>query len=143
MSQVNAATNFLANQTSTSDVHSLEDLGADDFLQFLIVQLQQQDPLDPVKNQELLDQVNSIRDLAATTKLSSTLDSVLVGQNLATAGGLIGKNIKALTDKGDEVNGVVTSVTVAPDSKDKEKREISVHVGDMEVKLTNIREIVP
>jgi flagellar basal-body rod modification protein FlgD len=143
MSQVNGATNLLANTSSTPKVQSLEDLNADDFLKFLIVQLQQQDPLDPVKNQELLDQVNSIRDLAATTKLSTTLDSVLVGQNLATAGGLIGKNIKAITDKGDDVSGEVTSVTVASDAANKDKRDIRVHVGDKEVSLTNIREIVP
>jgi flagellar basal-body rod modification protein FlgD len=66
-----------------------------------------------------------------------------VGQNLATAGGLIGKNIKAITDKGDDVSGEVTSVTVASDAANKDKRDIRVHVGDKEVSLTNIREIVP
>lgn len=126
-----------------SNVHSLNDLTADDFLQFLVTQLQQQDPLNPTSNQELLDQINSIRSLTATTQLTSTMGSVQVGQNLATASGLIGKSVKALDDKGNEVNGKVTSAQVTVDAKDETKREIRVQVGTNNIKLTNIREIVP
>jgi flagellar basal-body rod modification protein FlgD len=140
---VNPATVLQPAPSTGSRANTIEDLSADDFLKFLITELQQQDPLDPVKNQDLLNQVNTIRDIASTTKLNETLDSVLMGQNLSTAGGLIGKTVKALTDKGDEVNGKVTSVSVATDSTDKTKRDISIHVGDKTVRLTNIREIVP
>jgi flagellar basal-body rod modification protein FlgD len=142
MSRVNPASTLLPTDR-IKKVQSLDDLGADDFLQFMITQLQQQDPLNPVSNQELVEQISSIRELASTTKLNSTLDSVLVGQNIATAGGLIGKNIKALADDNSEINGKVTSVTVAVDANDATKREIRIHVGEKSVKITNIREIIP
>jgi flagellar basal-body rod modification protein FlgD len=140
---VNPASVLQPAPSTSSNARTIDDLNADDFLKFLIVELQQQDPLDPVKNQDLLNQVNSIREIASTTKLNETLDSVMVGQNLSTAGNLIGKTVKALADGGDEVNGKVTSVSVAIDPADKTKRDISIHVGDKTVKLNNIREIVP
>ena len=143
MASVNPASLLQPTPKFSSNVHSVDDLTPDDFLQFMITQLQQQDPLNPVGNQELLDQISSIRNLSATTKLSSTLDSVLVGQNLTTASGLIGKNITAITEQGDPVEGKVSSVSVAVDATDKTKRDIQIHVGDQSVKLTNIREIVP
>ena len=126
-----------------SNAHTIDDLSSNDFLKFMITELQQQDPLKPVDNQELLNQISSIRQISSTSKLNTTLDSVLVGQNLSTAGGLIGKTVKALSDKGDELSGKVSSVSIAVNSADKTQREISIHIGDQTVKLSNIREIVP
>ena len=65
-----------------------------------------------------------------------------MGQNLATASGLIGKNIDALDDEGNAVKGKVDRVTVKTDPKDENKREIRVHVGATEVQLKNVREIL-
>jgi flagellar basal-body rod modification protein FlgD len=86
---------------------SLNDANLDDFLKLMIAELQNQDPLDPMKNSEMLQQLNQIRSIGATDQLTKTLQSVLIGQNLTTASHLLGKQISALADSGENVTGVV------------------------------------
>jgi flagellar basal-body rod modification protein FlgD len=141
MSQVNAATSLVPT-TRIRDVQDMDDLNSSDFLQLMIAELQQQDPLNPMDNSELVQQIGAIRELSATTKLTSTLDSVLVGQNIATASGLIGKKIDALDDSGTTIQGTVDRVTVTTDQNDESKRQVRVHIGSREVQLKNVREIL-
>jgi len=141
MSQVNAASSQFPTR-KVRDVQSMDDLNSSDFLQLMITELQQQDPLNPMDNAQLVQQISSIRDLSATTKLTSTLDTVLMGQNISTASGLIGKKVDALDDKGNAVQGTVNKVTVTTDPKDETKREVRVHVGTNEIQLKNVREIL-
>ena len=141
MSQVNAASQFVPTN-KIRNVQDMDDLNSGDFLQLMIAELQQQDPLNPMDNNQLVQQISSIRELSATTKLTGTLDSVLAGQNIATARGLIGKKIDALDDAGNTVQGTVDRVTVTTDQKDENKREVRVHVGAKEIQLKNVREIL-
>ena len=127
-------------QTKSND---LRDVDIDQFLQLLIAQLQNQDPLSPMDNSEMLQQIGQIREISATNKLSDTLDSVLLGQNLSTASSLIGKEVFALTDDAVDVRGKVERVSVETSGKDSETRTLRVHVGDQSISLKNIREIIP
>src|SRR6476659_2725783 len=125
MSQVNAASQVLPTQ-KVRDVQNMDDLNSSDFLQLMITQLQQQDPLNPMDNNQMVQQISSIRELSATTKLTSTLDSVQAGQNISTASSFIGKTIDAIDDSGNPVTGVVGRVTVAVDPNDDTKRTIRI-----------------
>lgn len=142
MSRV-TSNSVVSDSTPTKRVNNIDELSGDDFLQLMITELQQQDPLNPMENKDLVQQINSIRELSATTELTSTLQAVQTGQNISTASALIGKTVKALDDDAKEVNGKVDSVSVTVDPKDDNKREIRVQVGDKQIKLNNIREIVP
>ena len=92
---------------------SLNDLDLDDFLDLMIAELQNQDPLNPLENDELVAQISQIREVGATDRLTETLDAVLLGQNIASATNLIGAEIDALSDDGQRVTGVVDSISVA------------------------------
>ena len=83
----------------------MDDLNSGDFLQLMIAELQSRIRSIPMDNSELVQQIGAIRELSATTKLTSTLDTVLMGQNLSTASGLIGKKVDALDDQGNTVQG--------------------------------------
>ncbi len=89
---------------TTKKPKDLKDLDINQFLQIMIAELTNQDPLNPMENNELVQQIGSIRNIAATDKLSSSLDLVQSGQSLTTASSLIGKNIKALTDENEEMS---------------------------------------
>jgi flagellar basal-body rod modification protein FlgD len=128
--------------TATSGSQDLRNVDVDQFLKLLVTELQNQDPLDPLDNSQLLQQISLIRDISATDKLSDTLDAVHTGQNLATASGLIGKQIRALTDSAENINGVVDRVSVETSGDDSAQRILRVHVGDHDISLENIREIV-
>lgn len=93
--------------------NSLNDLDLDDFLDLMIAELQNQDPLNPLENDELVAQISQIREVGATERLTETLDAVLLGQNISSATNLIGADIEALSDDNQRINGVVSSISVA------------------------------
>jgi len=93
--------------------NTLNDLDLDDFLNLMIAELQNQDPLNPMENDELVAQISQIREVGATDKLTGTLDAVLLGQNIASATNLIGAQVQALSDDAQRVSGVVQRVSVA------------------------------
>jgi flagellar basal-body rod modification protein FlgD len=93
---------------------SLE-LQTDDFIQMMITQLQNQDPTDPVKNQDLLAQMSQIGQLQSTTQLQESLKSLVLQSNLGAAGNLIGKMVEGLDANNESLSGLVTSVRVEGD----------------------------
>ena len=114
---------------------ALRGLDMDNFLKLMITELQNQDPLNPMENSEMLNQISQIREIGATDKLTSTLDAVLTGQNLTSASSLIGKEVKALSDDNEQVAGVVDRVTVTNGVP-------KLHVGEKTIGLNNISDIL-
>ena len=92
--------------------NTLNDLNLDTFLQLMIAELQNQDPLNPLENDELLAQISQIREVGATERLTETLDSVLLGQNISSATNLIGADIQAISDDGQQVEGFVDRISI-------------------------------
>ncbi len=126
------------NQTSQTPGDSndaLRNLDMDEFLKLMITELQNQDPLNPLENNEILQQISQIREIGATGKLTETLDAVLLGQNLTSATSMIGKTIEALSDDAKTVRGVVDKVTVT----DGEPR---LHVGDKSIRMNNVSQVL-
>jgi flagellar basal-body rod modification protein FlgD len=142
MTSLSATSSINSSSTSPSTASSINDLDLDSFLKLLITELQNQDPLDPMENSEMLQQISQMRSISASDKLTGTLDAVLLGQNVTTASNLIGKEVSALTDDGSDVVGVVDRVTVTP-SEDDTPATVKVHIGDYTVSLENVREILP
>jgi flagellar basal-body rod modification protein FlgD len=91
----------------------INDVDIDDFLKLMITELQNQDPLNPLENDQLIAQLGQIRQVGASEKLTSTLDSVLLGQNISSATNLIGAEIDAISDDNQKVTGVVEKVSVS------------------------------
>ena len=121
----------------------LKDVDVNQFLQLMIAELTNQDPLNPMDNTQLVQQIGQLREISSNDKLVSTLESVQTGQSLATAGGLIGKTVEALDDEGSNVTGKVDRISIEVDEDDSSKRFYKVHVGDKTVDLKNIREVKP
>jgi flagellar basal-body rod modification protein FlgD len=111
MSQINSIANSLTGNKSAAS--AINDVNIDDFLNLMIAELQNQDPLNPMENDELIQQISQIREVGATEKLTETLDSVLLGQNIASATNLIGAEIDAISDDNERVTGSVKRVAIA------------------------------
>ena len=141
MSRVPAANDVARQAASSGGANDLRDVEVDKFLDLLIAELQNQDPLNPMDNSEMVQQISQIREISATNQLSDTLNSVVLGQNVATASSLIGKRINALTDDAKNVEGVVDRVSMEKDDNDESKRVIRVYIGDHKIDVSNIREI--
>jgi flagellar basal-body rod modification protein FlgD len=109
----NSTTNGSTSSASTGGANSLNSLSANDFLQLMITELQNQDPLDPTDESEIMQQTAALSEITSSTQLTSTLDSMQISSNLTGAAGLIGANITGLDGNGNAVSGVVSSVTVS------------------------------
>lgn len=124
------------NSVSDKDItDALGGLDLDDFFDLMIKELQNQDPLNPQESDKILQQFSQLREIGATDKLNNTLDSVLLGQQLANASSLVNKSIIGLSDDGSNVEGTVDRVTI-------EDGLAKLHIGEETVSIKNIREIL-
>ncbi len=107
------------NSTQPNSTNQLQgknfQLKTEDFIKLMITQLQQQDPTDPVKNQDLLSQMSQIGSLQSSTQLQDSLRGLVMQNNLSAAGNLIGKRVVGMDAQNNTINGVVTSVQVQGD----------------------------
>ena len=72
-------------------------LTSEGFLELLITQLQNQDPTEPIGNEELLNQISAMRELQSNIELSDSLKSLTSNQQLSTAAAFIGKTVSGST----------------------------------------------
>lgn len=142
MSRVTNTGTTPTDTSSSKKPTSLQELDADQFLKLLITELSNQDPLNPMDNTQMVQQISTIRQIASTTQLSDTLNTVTTGQNLATATSLIGKKINAITDAGNNISGLVEKATIEVDN-DKNTRTYRLHIGTDQIDLKNVREVLP
>jgi flagellar basal-body rod modification protein FlgD len=141
MASISALNGLTAGNAAEKKPNDLKDLEADQFLQLMITELTNQDPLNPMDNTQLVEQIGQIRQITATNQLSETLAIVQAGQSLTTASSLIGKQVTALTDQHENITGVVDKVTVEIDEDNDAKRTYRVHVGSHDIDLRNVREV--
>lgn len=124
----------LRSQPGPPPVNRIQQLDVEHFITLMITELQNQDPLNPLDNAQMLQQISQIREIGATDDLTKTLESVVMGQSISSASSLLGKEIRAITDTGSPVFGKVDKVTIT----DGVPR---LHVGLDEVGLNNVAEI--
>lgn len=85
-------------------------LGKDDFMQLLIAQLKNQDPMKPMEDKEFITQLAQFSSLEATEKLNSQLEELLGSQSLVQAATLIGKQATAKLPTGEVLTGTISEV---------------------------------
>jgi flagellar basal-body rod modification protein FlgD len=125
----------------TNNVHDLKDLDINQFLQLMVSELTHQDPLNPMDNTQLVQQIGELRSIAASDQLTSTLQALQTQQSLTTASSLIGKQVAALSTDNQNITGTVSSVSVEVDPNDNTKRTYKVKIGDQSIDLQNVREV--
>lgn len=124
----------LLKPASTEKADVFGDVTISDFLKLMITELQNQDPLNPMDNAQILNQIGQLQSISTSTKLNTTLDGLKLAQGVSSSSALINKGIAALDDKGNLVTGKVDSVTIV----DNETR---VNVGEQSIKLSNVKQI--
>jgi len=130
-----------ASAGSSKGVHNLKDLDINQFLQLMVSELTNQDPLNPMDNTQLVQQIGELRSIAASDQLTNTLQSLQTQQSLTTAASLIGKQVTALDSKGNNISGPISAVTVEVDPNDNSKRTYQVKINDQTIDLSNVREV--
>ncbi|WP_062307953.1 flagellar hook capping FlgD N-terminal domain-containing protein [Alicyclobacillus sendaiensis] len=111
------ATSGSSSPTSPSGWNSLNE---NDFLQLLVTQLQNQDPLNPVDNTQMLAQLAQFSALEEMTQVAETdaqiqsaVQSLESEMSLLMAHSLIGASVTVQDANGNRVQGTVSSVTMS------------------------------
>ena len=76
---ITSTTNQVAGATTPTAAttgRGMDSLGQGDFLRLLTVQMQQQDPFDPVDNKEMLAQMAQFSSLAGVSETNATLEQI-------------------------------------------------------------------
>jgi flagellar basal-body rod modification protein FlgD len=116
-------------------------LGFEEFIDLLVAELTNQDPMEPMSNSDLMNQIGQIREIASTDQLTKTLDAVMLSQTLATAGNVVDKVVDGMTDMGTRMCGTVISVAL---EGGKAILQVEDKDGNLHsVKLNNLANIYP
>ena len=91
-------------------VDKTHQLGKQDFLKLLLAQLQNQDPMKPMDDTQMIAQMAQFSALEATQQLQQTIQQSSNVQTIFQAGALIGKYIQANQPDGTSTTGAVTGV---------------------------------
>ena len=129
-----------ADSTSNTNSAALNaafaNLGPSDFLQMMMAELQNQDPLDPTNTDDMLSELSTMTQVASNETMATTLTSIGLGQNLADAGTLIGATVSGLSDDAQQIVGNVDSVTITGGTP-------KLNIGSATMSLSNIEAIFP
>src|SRR5712691_13440170 len=96
--------------TKPSTTTGSSKLGKQDFLKLLMAQLQNQDPMKPMDDTQMIAQMAQFSALEASQQLNATMQTSNNMQTVLQAGALIGKYIQANQSDGTSTTGAVTSV---------------------------------
>ncbi len=106
-------------------------LGKDDFMKLFLAQLENQDPMQPADDSQMLSEMAQFTMIDTLQQVSTAL----AGTQLAQASALIGKHIDGLDSTGAKVSGTVTQVAQSSDTG------IVLMVGDQTVKPSDIQTV--
>ncbi|MCD8138924.1 MAG: hypothetical protein LUE17_03940 [Planctomycetaceae bacterium] len=118
MSAVNSSQNSIFDPSVSTNERRAQDqkaasgngLGNMDFLNLLLTQLQNQDPLSPMENMDFTSQLAQLQQLEEQMALTRAMTSLRNDSQTQSATGMIGKDVIGTDAAGNRVEGTVTRV---------------------------------
>lgn len=110
MATTSGITSSSTTSSTTNNTNAYSSLSSDDFLKIILTELSKQDPLKPNDTSATLQQLSTLRSIQSDTDLQDKLGSLTAQNELATAGGLIGKQVSGLNESSERATGVVRGV---------------------------------
>ena len=118
---MDGVTNTLASNPGSLTGSIGQQVNKDQFLTLLVTQLKNQDPLEPVKNEQFLAQLATFTQLEEQQVMNDTLQQILSVQTagltlagLAEGAALVGREVSYITEGGEQAVGVVETITFGP-----------------------------
>lgn len=125
---------YRADEQAASQIAPKKDLDKNSFLQLLVTQLKNQDPTDPMKNQDFIAQLAQFSSLEQMNNVASGMGQVSLSNSIGTAVSLIGKSITALDPNGNQITGVVSGMKMI-------QGKANVLIGDQLIDLGSIQSV--
>lgn len=141
VSGVTGATSVATTITDTTK----NQMGRDTFLQLLVAQLSNQDPLNPVEDKEFISQLAQFSSLEQMQTMNSSLDTLnetgasgQVHSAFLQGVSLVGKNIEVPNPEYDGKNVMEKTITGKVDSVDFRGTEPILRVGKQSFYLSSV-----
>lgn len=109
-------------------------LGEQSFLQLLVAQLQNQDPMQPMDDTQFISQLAQFSTLQTMQQIQSSLQSSLGAQLLDHAMSFLGHPISANDANGSPVSGTVSGIKL-------QGGNVLLEVGSTTVNLSDVTEV--
>ena len=98
---------------ASSTIDRPDQMGKDVFMKLLVAQMRYQDPGNPVDSSQMMSQTATFSQVEKLEQLVNQNASMLVLQESATAGALVGRTATYTDTSGAAKTGVVTAVQLA------------------------------
>jgi flagellar basal-body rod modification protein FlgD len=109
ISTTSGTTSPTSSSSTSSSSTATPTLGYNDFLQLLLAQMQNQDPLNPTDSTQYVSQLASFSNVEQGINMNSKLDQLLVDSNISQASTMVGLTI---TSADGATTGLVKSVRI-------------------------------
>jgi flagellar basal-body rod modification protein FlgD len=127
----------VATSTASATVNRNDQtMGKDTFLKLLVAQMRYQDPANPVDSTQMVAQTATFSQVEKLEELVAQNASMLVLQESATAGSLVGKTATYTDTTGAARTGVISSVRLASGDN-----EAAAYIGGVAVPVGRLTEI--
>ncbi len=122
-----------------SSIGGIEAVGSDklriDYMNLLVTQMKNQNPLEPMSNDEMTAQLATISQLEQLENISGSFEKALAGAQLSQGTALIGKTITFVPPEGEyAVQGQV-------ERADLSGEQVLLAVGDYRVPLSSVQSV--
>ena len=116
-----------------------QQLGKQDFLNLLMVQLRNQDPLNVQDDREFIAQMAQFSSLEQSTNTTSAIENLVSFQQLTQGSSLLGREVEGLytpkgSDKAEPIKGFVTEARISG-------KDLILKVNDKDVLLKNLTRV--
>ena len=111
-----------------------QELGSEDFLKLLTVQLSNQNPLEPMKDTDFIAQMANFSSLEQMKNINTTLSQLTQDQLSMGATNYLGKEVLYFGNGGITQKGLVTAVSVTDGA-------LKLNIGNEVVDASNIQKI--
>lgn len=133
----NVASTYTAPAAVSKTTSERTALNKDDFLNLFVTSLQYQDPMSPMENSEMMQQMSQLGMMEAVTNMQETvkdLSNNLLGSQVQQGSSLLGKTVKGTDAEGKSAEGVVSKVQV-------NDGVLSLLVNNQSLKIGQISEV--
>lgn len=104
------------------------------FMTILLAQLKNQNPLEPMKDNEMMAQLTQLNSLQELQAIKASMEQLAGSTSAGYAAGLIGKQVVALLPDGSTVKGQVSGTTF-------KQGLYMLNIGEQMVPLSSILEV--
>lgn len=134
VTETNPIQQLQAKTQTSNDPIGMDGLGQGAFMQLLLAQLKNQDPLKPMDNTEFISQMAQFNSLNELMSLNKTMGELMTAQLVTQGSSMIGKEVTANLDTGDTVTGTVSAMQIRDNN-------VTLTVNGTQVPMSAVRTV--